>query len=275
VVILAYSDKNYEYQVESLYKSLLLNGHGNLTFLYYTLGFESDLNYPNMVKKVWPLDPRIKRFNNYKPGICLDAIRSFGGDILFMDTDILVGKRFDPEFFVHDFDYPLCSVGNWDFPFYYEIDGQGNKIVYSESKLCDYLGVRGRTMNYVYSCLMSMNSKCEQFMLEAKSITENEYLNQFGPEYFPFSDETPINVILWKRGANQNYGRIFVNTGYADVVQHVENNDNIVSEDVFGNDLQKCENSANVKFYHGIKDKEELEKMMDYFYKTTKINESK
>ena len=108
-------------------------------------------------------------------------------------------------------------------------------------------------------------------MLEAKSITENEYLNQFGPEYFPFSDETPINVILWKRKADRNYGRIFVNTLYANVVQHVETNDNIIGEDIFGNNLQKCENSAKVKFYHGMKDKEELEKMMEYFIKEQKV----
>ena len=43
IKILAYSDKNYEYQIDSLIKSLNMRGHDNIEFIYYTVGFDSEL----------------------------------------------------------------------------------------------------------------------------------------------------------------------------------------------------------------------------------------
>ena len=327
--ILAFTDKNYEYQVDYLLQSLHLHGHDNIEFLYYTVGFESDLQYPNLTKKHWPLDPKMKRFPFYKAGICLDALRTFGGDILFLDSDIVISRRFDPDFFVHDLDYPLLSVGNWDLPYYYNMidpnnsfpkfnlegrvimreefrgtradyftfgvtsafgnikginhgdhsyevlfDGKDLPIkVYEHelenldikdySRLMRYHGVRNPTMTYVYSCALSFNQKCEEFLLEWKSITENEYLNSFDREFYPIAEETAINVTLWRRNATQNYGRIFVNTLYADVVDYVESNSNIINAHIFDNVLQKCEDSERVQFYHGMIDNDEIRKSIE------------
>jgi hypothetical protein len=326
IKILAYSDKKYQYQIESLIKSLHLRGHDDIEFIYYTIGFESDLQYPNLTKKIWPVDLRMRSFNFYKPGICLDAIRSFGGNIVFMDSDVVVSKRFDPNFFIHDREYPLMSIGNWELPYYWRsVDANGafpifnildrvlsnteplfgNVMEYNYqdltylvkldnieipvsyradqlceykisdySKLMHYYGVKDRTMTYVYSCLISLNNKCEDFIAEWKSIAENEYLNRFGNDYYPISDETPMNVTLWKRKVTENYGRIFVNTLYSDVVQHVEENDDILNTQIFGDPLQMCTNSSTVKFYHGMIDPEEINKTTSYIKKqqTNDIN---
>lgn len=327
--ILAFTDKNYEYQVDYLLQSLHLHGHDNIEFLYYTVGFESDLQYPNLTKKHWPLDPKMKRFPFYKAGICLDALRTFGGDILFLDSDIVISRRFDPNFFVHDLDYPLLSVGNWDLPYYYNMIDPNNafpkfnlegRVIIGEefrvtrvdyftsevtsafgniksinhddhsyevlfdskdlpikvyehelenlsvkdySRLMRYYGVRNPTMTYVYSCALSFNQKCEGFLLEWKSITENEYLNSFDKEFYPIAEETAINVTLWRRGATQNYGRIFVNTLYADVVDYVESNSNIINSHIFDNVLQKCDDSERVQFYHGMIDDAEIGKSIE------------
>jgi len=325
IKILAFSDKNYEYQIDYLIQSLHLHGHSNIEFLYYTVGFDSDLQHPNLIKKPWPLDPNMKRFPFYKAGICLDAIRTFGGDILFLDSDIVISRRFNPNFFVHDLDYPLLSVGNWDLPYYYNTvdpnaqfpkfnledrvianedsrstrhdffisgitssafgnikginhDDQSYEILFDGkdfpikvyenelenlsvkdySRLMRYYGVRNPTMTYVYSCALSFNEKCEDFLLEWKSITENEYLNSFDREFYPIAEETAINVTLWRRNATQNYGRIFVNTLYADVVDYVESNSNIMNAHIFDNLLQKCEDSERVQFYHGMIDAGEI-----------------
>lgn len=321
--VVAYSDKRYEYQIESLIKSLHLNGHDNIEFLYYMIGFESDLDYPNLTKKFWSVNEKMRSFHFYKPAICLDAIISFGGNIIFMDSDIVISKRFNPDFFIHDREYPLLSVGNWELPYYYHYVDEnlpfpkfnigdrilikdtpqfGNIISYHSnpsefsygikidelddiqivpenlisnlkikdySKLMLYYGVSRRTMTYVYSCLISLNDECEDFVAEWKSIAENEYLNRFGNEYYPISDETAINVTLWKRGVTENYGRIFVNTLYSDVIQHVEENEDISNTRIFDNPLQMCTNSSTVQFYHGMIDPDEINKTTEYI--TNKI----
>jgi lipopolysaccharide biosynthesis glycosyltransferase len=86
--IVFYSDKNYEYQAEALIKSVLLNCKQEVNLIYYTLGFESSLNYKSLTKRIFPLDSNKKKFEFYKPSVLLDAIDVFGGNILFLDTDI-------------------------------------------------------------------------------------------------------------------------------------------------------------------------------------------
>ncbi len=60
--IVFYSDKNYEYQAESLINSILAKCNGEVNLIYYTLGFESTLKYPNLIKVVYPIDITKKRF---------------------------------------------------------------------------------------------------------------------------------------------------------------------------------------------------------------------
>lgn len=314
--ILIYTDSKYEYQADALLESLHVNGHSNLEVIYYTVGFESNLIYPNLKKKFWPINQSFERFPFYKPGICLDALENYSGNILFLDSDVLIGKRFNPHFFIHDNTYPLLSIGNWEFPFFfnsldpsakfpkfqlydrvvleaqplfgnilsliteedsYEVkfdllpqlikvpENELKQIVIKDySKLMRYYGIEKPTMGYVYSCCISMNSRCRDFVREWKSITENEYLRTFGREYYPIAEETSINVSLWKNRASVNYGKIFVNTLYADAVKYVENSDEIKDEDIFGNPLQKCEDSNRVFFYHGMLDPQEIEETLKF-----------
>lgn len=314
--ILIYTDSKYEYQADALIESLHLNGQSNLEVLYYTVGFESNLVYPNLRKKFWNINPNFERFPFYKPGICLDALENFGGNILFLDSDIIIGKRFRPDFFIHSSYYPLLSVGNWEFPFFFNTLEQslefprfktGDRVVLISgplfgniesihdeeknyqvnfdlleqpirvqetelremvikdySKLMKYYGVDKPSMGYVYSCCISLNARCRDFVKEWKAITENEYLQSFGRDYYPIAEETSINVTLWKNNAESNYGKIFVNTLYFDVVKYVEENDGIRNENVFDNPLQKCEDSSRVLFYHGMIDPSQINQTIDF-----------
>jgi hypothetical protein len=334
--ILVYTDSGYEYQAKALIESLNETGNSGIQVIYYTVGFNSDIEFPNLIKKRWEINNKHKRFPFYKPEICLDAIYSFGGNILFLDSDIIISKRFNPDFFLHDFDYPMLSVGNWDLPFFfyrvppekefpkfsigdrvvilddfkhllkpgcgkdptdwfgnisdiikesssYEIlfDGDDTPIEIPEkclelldikdfSKLMRYYGVTKPSMGYVYSCCISFNQKCERFIREWKSITENEYLNSFDREYYPIAEETSINVCLWKNRVKSNYGRIFVNTLFSEVVEYVEKSENIKNQNIFDNPLQKCDDSERVQFYHGIIDSSETDKIIKY-YKQRKL----
>ena len=54
--IIFYSDYNYEYQAKSLIESIIVNVKEDVQMIYYTIGFESSLDYPNLVKVPYPKD---------------------------------------------------------------------------------------------------------------------------------------------------------------------------------------------------------------------------
>jgi hypothetical protein len=120
VNIVCLSDAKYEYQIEALLRSINHVCQTSVRLVYYTVGFESSITYPNLTKVPWPLDARKTRFEFHKPGILLDALRRFAGHFLYLDSDVLVSSRFSPRLFVHDLEYPLLAPGNWDSPFAYE-----------------------------------------------------------------------------------------------------------------------------------------------------------
>lgn len=314
MTIVFYSDSKYEYQIESLIKSFKLNNI-NCNFLYYTVGFESTINHPNLTKKFWEINPMFNSFCFYKVGICYDAIKTYGGNMLFLDSDIIIGRRFNPDFFIHDKNYPIATNTNWNYPIHYTVVNPssefpvfniGDRIVdryenfgnvidldynmkkyfvkldhYDDIKYCgieelDHLLIRDykklatyyntdKKMGYVGTCLLSFNESCIDFISEWKSISENPYLHELSQyEYYPFHEETAINVTYWKRNITENYGRIYVNTLNSDVIKYVEENDNIINQNIFDNPNQKCDDSNKIQFYHGIVNKEEIEKALLY-----------
>jgi len=270
--IVFYSDKNYEYQAKALIESVLANCNQEVNLIYYTIGFNSSLNYKNLTKRIFPIDINKNRFEFYKPAIILDAMDTFGGDIVFFDTDIIIGNRFDIKNLIHNYDHPMLSCGNWDAPFICTIhEDDSYSDVVNEEKLMEYFGVKERSMNYVYTCMVSLNEKCREIILEWKSICENEFLMLEQEAFFPFKDETPMNVILWKRNIRNNYGRIYLNTLEFEPVKYIEESENVsgdpsINYGILGSEFMRCENSSNIMFYHGIKDKDEIEKTIKYIY---------
>jgi hypothetical protein len=262
VKIVFYTDKNFEYMAQYLINSLDIQ-NVNVELLYYTLGFRSLIDHPNLTKRFFELNENLPRFEFYKPSIFLDVLKDTK-DFIFLDSDVIVGKRFDISKFKHYYDYPLASVGNWDFPFVHTgySDGDYDNIV-DESRLMKYFGVKNRTMSYVYSCFMSINDNCIDFLKEWKSFCENSYLLEKRKIYYPFQDETSFNVLMWKRKSIFNYGRIYLNTLFFNPLKFVEECEDYQGN-VFNIPVQYCDNSSNVMFYHGLKDKNELEKSLDY-----------
>jgi hypothetical protein len=88
------SDKNYEYQVVNLLRSLDYSKTVPYRIYYYTVGFSSNINHKNLVKVPWPKLPNLPKYDFYKPGICLDVLTKIGGEFLYVDTDIILSKRF-------------------------------------------------------------------------------------------------------------------------------------------------------------------------------------
>jgi hypothetical protein len=268
--IVFFTDKNFEYMAEYLIKSINIQKI-DVKLIYYTINFESTINQSNLIKKLWDLDSNKPRFEFYKPSIFLDAL-DISDDFIFLDTDIIIGHRFDINKFKHDLDYPLASIGNWQKPYAFVHYPNGHEDVFDEQALMKYLGVPFWTTDYVYTCFMSINKNCRDFLEEWKSFCENSYLLKRRNVYYPLHDETSFNVLLWKRNAKYNYGRIYLNTLFFKPMKFIEETENYQGH-VFDVLEQYCDNSNRVIFYHGMKDKLELDKAVNYLQEKAGIVE--
>ena len=315
--IVFFSDSKYEYQIRGLIKSIDLRNMQGVKLIYYTVGFDSEMERSDLIKKRIEIDPGKKRFEFYKPGIMLDVAQNFKGHSIFLDSDIIIGRRFNLDLVRNDSTIPMLSVGNWDFPYLYHhrdinsefpafnigerialknyadvgwvdsinyqdlsftlLNTEGTRIeekqcnlepvvVFDHNYLMEYFGISKR-MTYGSTCFVSFNDRCQEILLEWKSTVENEYLLQKPHQYFPFHDETALNVILWKRGIDLNYGRIFLNTLYSEAAIIVDSDDTLSDINIQNNANQFCRRSSDVIFYHGMKDTEEMNKMLDYLEK--------
>lgn len=266
--VIFYSDANYEYQAESLIRSIVANGRGINKMYYYTIGFSSSLEYPGLTKVEIPIDEAkptgYRTFEFYKPSVIFEHIKRYGGKALFLDTDVIVGRRFRIERFDHSESYPLNATGNWSHPFMY----RGSETI-DEGNLMEYFGIKRRTMEYVYSNVISFSERCSDFIFEWKSICDNQFLLSKKDYYFPFPDETAMNIVFWRRGIDRNLGRVYLNTTVYDPFEYVEENDGISGDPssnngIFGNSLLRCDNSSDIMLYHGIKDPSVLDQVISY-----------
>lgn len=286
MILVLFSDKGYEKMVDSFLISRKYSNNEDITVLYYSVGFDSELDYPNLIKKRWEiwdannvpdgmLNNGILNLAYYKPEILLDAL-SFSDKVCFMDSDVLLSKRFSIDSVVNnDYDYPLCCRGPVEHVWVWEVFGDGITHVYNEQKLMDYFGVKDRGI-YVWSSMISVNEKCRDFLEEWDSIIKNKYLSSKSKYFFPFRDETSLNVLFWKRGNNNTLGLIFFNTIKFESFLKVENLDDFqkhvreyhiipTNYDIY----ETCEDSSAVNFYHGMKPGPELDKTIEWMQKNS------
>lgn len=261
--LVLYSDSNYEYQIKNFIDGLSYGGVNNFRLFYYTIGFKSTIQNPNVVCIPWEKNSSLPRFEYYKPGICFDLLKYTKEKIIFFDSDILVSKRFHQMPLAFEKECVMCCTAPMDYPNTYWSDSNG--ITYfDERKYMDYMGVKERTMNYVMTCFFSYDNQAADFLEEWKSVCENTYLLKNERSLFPFKDETIANVLMWKRGFRENYGRSFINTHKFSTFKLCEERDDIQNCLIDDNPYEQCESSSIVRFYHGVKVVEENEKILKY-----------
>lgn len=270
MVLFLYSDKNCEHQAINCIKSLEHKITDDIKIVYYTIGFDSSFEFRNLYKFRIPLKPEYPTFHFYKADLALATMNLFPNDYyIFTDTDVLFSRRFSFEKLKHQETYPIASFGPHEYPFMWKSEGETTTI-YDETKLMKYFNVTGRSQRYVWSCFFTFNSYCKDFFEEYISMCKNSYLMSNRMEYFPYADETPFNICLWKRGATKNLEFAFVNTHSLNTVKIVEAG--VVQNDIrlgnsvdrFGADWEYIVNPEDVILYHGFKQKEEMEETLNY-----------
>lgn len=272
MIIFLYTDKNYEYQAKNTIRSLEGKVSSDTKIVYYTIGFKSDFEFPNLHKIEYPINPEYPKFNFYKAELSLHTMKLFPNEqYIYTDSDVLFSRRFDPSKLVHDLEYPLASFGPHEYVFTWAWDDGNEMVKYTEQALMDYLGVKNRTQRYVFSCFYVFNENCKDFFEEFMSICRNQYLQKQsgGLKYFPFSDEGAFNICLWKRHATQNLGFAFVNTHLPSTVKTVEETNikelksrNAVDE--LGEQWEYIHDSSQIILYHGLKDEQSMIDSLPY-----------
>lgn len=280
MIIFLYSDKNCENQAKACIRSLTNKITDDLKIVYYTIGFKSDFEFPNLYKVEYPIKPEYPRFHFYKAELSLVTMQMFPDEhYIFTDTDVLFSRRFDPNKLKHSFPYPMASYGPHEYPYIWSISytalGEEIRHIYDEKKMMQYFNVQQRSQRYLWSCFYSFNPQCRDFFEEYTSICRNQYLHKQQvpgapvPDYFPYADETAFNVCLWKRGATHNLGFAFVNTHLINTVKLVE--ETTMSKfsmgqnfDEYGADWEYIDDPKNVLLYHGFKNDSEMLPALDY-----------
>jgi len=273
MIVFLYSDKKCEHQAISCIRSLTHKITEDVKIVYFTVGFDSEFQFKNLLKIRKELKPEYPSFYFYKADFSLEVMDLFPNEnYLFTDTDVLFSKKFNFDKVKHSESYPIASFGPHEYPFIWKkFNNSEATVIFDETALMKYMNVPKRSQRYVWSCLYSFNSSCRDFFEEYVSICKNKYLMDRRENYFPYADETAFNICLWKRGAVKNYGFGFVNTNLLSTVIQVENGASNLdfknSVDAFGYSWEFVKDPNKVMIYHGFKEKEHMEETVNYLLK--------
>ena len=283
IPIILHCTENYLQNSLNLIKSLNLY-HDNLVYYLYTLNFvfesdipglttitienqdiqndmnfignTNDVNNKNMFKSVF-----------FKSKVVLHTIEELNIEFaIYIDSDILptgdITKLFG---FINQVeDYPLIQQGLFDYQINY---GRGNPFHlggFDQTNILEYplmnkhhIPISNRT-KYSVTSVMVYSKKCKQFFKEYDWL--NNLAINMGIEdikyYYPFSDETTMNVLLWKYGYNKRLPTMQMNVDEIDNINEFYHS-NYQNEKEISSYVRvpSSEQRKNILFFHGVKGK--------------------
>ena len=230
ISIILHCTENYLQNSLNLIKSLNLY-HNNLDFYLYTLNFNHDSNISNLTtvpiggvgiennmsfigNKNDVTNKNMFKSVFFKSKVVLHTIEELKLDqAIYIDSDILptgdISDLFN--FFGQVEHYPLIQQSLFEYQINY---GRGNpfhKGGFDETNILEYplmnkhhVPTKNRT-HYSVTSVMIYNKNCRQFLKEYDWM--NEIAISMDLEdikyFYPFSDETTMNVLLWKYKYNK------------------------------------------------------------------------
>jgi len=226
------------------------NIENNMSFV----GNQNDVNNINMIKSVF-----------FKSKVVLDTIDNLKLDFaIYIDSDILPTGEISELFgFIWQVDdYPLIQQSLFEFPINY---GRGNpfhKGVFDQTNILEYplmnehhIPIKNRT-HYSVTSVMIYNKNCRQF------FKEYDWLNEKALEmdlenikfFYPFSDETTMNVLLWKYKYNKRLPLLQMNIDdIGNVKEYYESNYDGEKEITSYVRIPSKNEKKHKLFFHGAK----------------------
>jgi hypothetical protein len=295
--IVMYCTENYYETSINLIKTLNLF-YKNFNIYLYEINFNINPNVDN-VRIINIEDNRIGdiTFNNnrndmnnanmfraifLKSKVILHSLKELNlNEVIYLDSDLLPTKDITLlfQYFQEIKNYPLIQKGPAD---YLTINDRGNPFLnggFDSTQILEYpimnkLGIPiENRICYANASILLYNANCLEFIEEYNNINETTFdLNLEEIKYwYPFADETTINILLWKYKYNDRLPFLQVNINNIDEVNefYYSNYENNKVYSTFTIIPSKYEKSTKI-FFHGVKNN--LSKEVSNFIKKFYLN---
>jgi hypothetical protein len=179
--------------------------------LYYSNGVVN-YNYDNLILQPFRVSDKkideehtLKLLTTLKAEVTLNSIKNYDVDtVVMLDSDILPTPSIDSIFDKYESDienYPLFLKYAWNVIFV-----MGRPLV--SDHIQNTIGTLPAKIPAICSCLCIANRNCISFLEDWKYWCENEELLRYHymenkDIYFDFNDESIVNALLWKYGAEK------------------------------------------------------------------------
>jgi hypothetical protein len=259
--IISFCDKRayepYKYLIKSAEKHDFLSKY---EFILYTVGFKVEDPHPKVLYKEFPCTLALtnpEHTRRIKPQILLQSLEDFQDeDMLYIDTDHLLGKRFNPKLLLNRTKSLLIPLAGYHCC---NLDqGWKNSLL---AKINTTLST-SYNFDYTQTNIVLYNLESRSFLLKWKKLCLDEtYTKNLSFFNYAAGDEIVYNSILGMTNSNLNLGQIHINiqvkgTYHFDVVDFSER-----MENHFNNKgIPECRilNTSTIMFYHGGKNPEQL-----------------
>ena len=236
------------------YLKQTLDKFSNYDLIVYKLKDFEDLF--SLSDSDWSSEGEVKqniRGHVYKILSCIKALDHYD-EIVWIDTDCIVNHNIDDIWnkFKDVEDYPLLPKYKnymWLNSPHHIADVRDPEF---NKKGKEYFGIESVSDDsfYLQACFMVINKSCLGFLEEVVKHFDN-----FDAELFPCSDETIINLMLWKYKKTNNLGNNFLCSYYFGYL--LDSFINLNGSEEFtnlGSLVPKYNNYDEILFFHGTKD---------------------
>ncbi len=263
--IVLYCDKGYHELALSTIESFD-RVNDNFTFYYFTIDFTPTINRDNVV--ICPINnvKGIPHPQLMKPTVLRKAL-DYVDEFIYVDCDLIASKHFDYNSYIKHVDTypysPLLHETAWQKPIYYWHE-EGERKELDETLMLEYLGVKKRTQKWATTLMVGVNQTCKKFIKEWENIclTKDLWTSKKTPshlepfrEYFHIGDETPFNVLLWKKGVTN-----YLHKGAVLEPKKLESFIAAETQNLYNtrlepdNPITDCIDSSKLFVYHQLKD---------------------
>jgi hypothetical protein len=197
-----YSDKNYMKNTDILLS--LLNKFSKVKLLFFTLDFEYENNYENVIPIYYNLNGKgIPEIKFLKAELCQKALEyDNDANFCFLDADIIPTRNCDRIFdnVPSIKNYPLVTRHAYDFINHFnpEIDKD------HEINLLNYIdsSINKRTFFYKQTCVVLFNYRCLDIINQWVNLCNDKFIFDNKNKYAPVHEESILNALLWKYDYN-------------------------------------------------------------------------
>ena len=262
---ITYSDKNYMKNTDILLS--LLSKLSNIKLIFFTLDFEYDNKYENVIPIYYNLNGKgIPEIKFLKAELCGKALEyDKDANFCFLDADIIPTRNCDSVFdnVYRITEYPLVTrhAHDWVRAAGIDVDnGDSPPGFLYESNLLSYIDsdISKRSLIYKQTCVVLFNYNCVDVINQWIVLCNDNFIVENKNKYAPVHEESVLNALLWKNNYNNCLSEIHMDVpdfNKFNIFNFIFNLQNLKDHSYFFGDWSRVpskENINNICFLHGL-----------------------